>query len=70
LCRLIRGSEHLIGRHCYLATNWRSFIRWSPDQWVCQCYAIHCYSFYCVLFCVLMTRATQCLIILRCEHKL
>jgi hypothetical protein len=22
--------------------NWRSFIRWSPDHWVSQCYAIEC----------------------------
>jgi hypothetical protein len=34
LCRLIRRPEHHIGRHCYLPTNWRSFIRWSPDQWI------------------------------------
>jgi hypothetical protein len=53
LCRLIRCPEHLISKHCYLPANWRSFIRWSPDQWVSQCYAIECYrSFYCVLFCL------------------
>jgi hypothetical protein len=53
LCRLIRRSEHLIGRHWYLPANWRSFIRWSPEQWVSQCYAIECYrSFCCVLLCL------------------
>jgi hypothetical protein len=34
----------------YLPANWRSCIRWSPDQWVSQCYR----SFYCALFCVFM----------------
>jgi hypothetical protein len=68
-CRLIRRPEHLIGRHWYLPVNWRSFIRWSPDQWVSQCYAIECYrSFYCSLFCVLMTPMRQCPISLRSEH--
>jgi hypothetical protein len=33
----------------YLPANWKSFIRWSPDQWVSQCYAIEYYSFYIVL---------------------
>jgi hypothetical protein len=37
----------------YLLANWRSFVRWSPDQWVSQYYAIECYrSFYCALFCL------------------
>jgi hypothetical protein len=52
-CGLIRRPEDLIGRHCYLQPNWRSFIRWSPEQWVSLCYAIECYrSFYCALFCL------------------
>jgi hypothetical protein len=69
LCRLIKRPEHLIGRHWYLPANWRSFIRWSPDQWVSQCYAIECYrSFYCALSCVFMTRVSQCPINLRSEH--
>jgi hypothetical protein len=69
LCRLIRRPEHLIGRHWYLPVNWRSFIRWSPDQWVSQCYGVECYrSFYCALFCVFMTRVSQCSISLRSEH--
>jgi hypothetical protein len=33
-CRLFRRTEHLIGRHWYVPENWRSFFRWSPDQWV------------------------------------
>jgi hypothetical protein len=37
----------------YLPANWRSFIRWLPDQWVIQCYAIGCYkSLYCDLLCL------------------
>jgi hypothetical protein len=52
-CRLTRCLQHLIGRHWYLPVNWRPFIRWPPDQWVSQCYAIECdRSFYCALFCV------------------
>jgi hypothetical protein len=66
LCRLIRRPELLIGRHWYLPANWRSIIRWSPDQWISQCYAIERYrSFYCALFCVFMTRVS-----LRSEHPL
>jgi hypothetical protein len=34
LCRLVRHPDHLIGRHWYLLAKWRSFIWWSPDQWV------------------------------------
>jgi hypothetical protein len=69
LCRLIRRPEHPIGRHWYLPANWRSLIRCSPDQWVSQCYAIERYrSFYCALFCVFMTRVSQCPISLRSEH--
>jgi hypothetical protein len=69
--RHIRRPEHLIGRHWYLPANWRSFIRWSPDQSVSQCYAIDCgRSFYCALFCVFMTRVSQCPISLRAEHPL
>jgi hypothetical protein len=46
-CRFIRRPEHL-------PANWRSFIRWSPDQWLSQCYANECgRSFCCALFCVL-----------------
>jgi hypothetical protein len=41
-CRLIIRPEHLTDRHRYLPANWRSFIRWSPDQWVSQCYSIEC----------------------------
>jgi hypothetical protein len=53
----------------YLSENWRSFIRWTPHQWVSQCYAIECYgSFYCALFCVFMTSVSQCPISLRSEH--
>jgi hypothetical protein len=60
LCRLIRHREHLIGRRWYLPANWRSFIRWSPDLWVSQCYSIECdRSFYCALFCVFMTRVSH-----------
>jgi hypothetical protein len=69
LCRLIRRPEHLIGRHWHLPANWRSFIRWSPDQWVSQCYAIECYrNFYCALFCIFMTRVSECPMSLRSEH--
>jgi hypothetical protein len=65
LCRLIRRPEHLIGRHWYLPANWR----WSPHQWVSQCYVIECYrSFYCALLCVFMTHVSQCEIGLRSEH--
>jgi hypothetical protein len=61
ICRLIRRPEHLIGRHWYLPENRSSFISWSPDQWVSQCYAIECdISFCCALFCVFMTRVRQC----------
>jgi hypothetical protein len=70
-CRLIRHSEHLIGRHWYLPANWRSFIRWSPDQWVSQCCAIECdRSFYCALFCVFMTPVSQCPVCLHAENPL
>jgi hypothetical protein len=49
-CRLIRRPQHFIGRHFYLPTNWRSFIWWSSDQCVSQCYTTECdRSFYCVL---------------------
>jgi hypothetical protein len=62
LCRLIRRSEHLIGRHWYPPPNWRSFIRWSPDQSVL---AIECYrSFYCLcsvsLWLVLVSDQSAC----------
>jgi hypothetical protein len=61
LCRLIERPEHLISRHWYLLANWRSFIPSSPEQWVSPCYAIECdRSFYCTLFCVFMTRVSQC----------
>jgi hypothetical protein len=61
LCGLIRHPKHLIGKHWYLPANWRSFIRWSHDQWVSQCYAIECdRSFYCALFCIFMTHVSQC----------
>jgi hypothetical protein len=69
-CRLIRGPEHLIGRHCGISrkTEGHSF-RWSPDLWVCQPYAIECdRSFYCALFCVSMIRVSQCPISLRSGH--
>jgi hypothetical protein len=69
--RLIRRPEHLIGRHCYLPANWRSFIWWSPDQCVSHCYAIVCdRNFYCALFCVFMTHVSKCSISLRAEHPL
>jgi hypothetical protein len=68
-CMLIRRPEHVIGRHWYFPANWRSFIRWSTNQWVSHCYATECYkSFYCPLFCVFMTRVGQCPISLRPEH--
>jgi hypothetical protein len=41
-CRFIRRPEHVICRHWYLPAKWKSFIRWSPEQWVSQCYAIEC----------------------------
>jgi hypothetical protein len=64
LCRLIRRTEYLIGRHWYLPTNWRSFIRWLPDQWVSQFYPFQCYkSFYCALFCAFMNRVSQPIIL-------
>jgi hypothetical protein len=44
LCKLIRRPEHLIGRH------W-SFIWWSSDEWVSQCYGIQC-GRNCALFCL------------------
>jgi hypothetical protein len=70
-CRLMRRPEHLIGRHWYLPANWRSFIRWPPNQWVSQCYVIECdRSFYCALFCVFMTRVSHCPISLRAEHPI
>jgi hypothetical protein len=70
-CRLIRRREHLISRHWCLPANWRLFIRWSPDQWVSQCYAIECdRNFCCALFCVFMTRVSQCPISLRAKHPL
>jgi hypothetical protein len=60
-----------IGRHWYLPAKWRSFIRWTPDQWVSQCYAIECdKSFYCALLCVFMTRVSQCPISLRAEQPI
>jgi hypothetical protein len=65
LCRRIRRSEYLIGRHWYLLANWRSFIRWSPHQWVSQCYRSIC----CALFCVLMTRLSRRPISQRSEHS-
>jgi hypothetical protein len=69
LCRLIRCSECLTGRHWYLPENWGSFIPWSPDQWISQCYANeYDSSFYCALFCVFVTRVNQCPISLRVEH--
>jgi hypothetical protein len=68
LCRFITRPEHLIGRHSYLPANWMSFVRWSPDQWVSQCFVIECYrSFYCALFCVFMTRVSP--ISLCAEHR-
>jgi hypothetical protein len=71
LCRLIRCPEHLIGRHWFLPANWRSFIRWSPDQWDRQCYPIECYrNFYCALVCVFMIRVSQCSISLRSEYPI
>jgi hypothetical protein len=61
LCGIIRRPEHLSGRHRSLPANWRSFVQWSPDQWVSQCYAIECDRiFYCALFCVFMTRVSRC----------
>jgi hypothetical protein len=70
-CRLIRRPERLIGRHWYLPANWRSLIRCSPDQWVSHCYTIKCdRSFYRALFCVFMTRVSQCPISLRAEHPI
>jgi hypothetical protein len=70
-CMLIRRLELIIGRHCYLLTNWRSCIRWSSDQWVSRCYAIMCdRSFYCALFCVFMTRVSQCPISLCPKHPI
>jgi hypothetical protein len=46
-CSSCRISYRQTLRH--LPENWRSFIRWSPDQWVSLCYATECYyrSFYC-----------------------
>jgi hypothetical protein len=71
LCRLTRCPEHLISWHWYLPANWRSSIRWSPDQWVSQCYTIECdRSLYCALFCVFMTHVNQCPISLRSEHTI
>jgi hypothetical protein len=53
---IFRRPEHLIGRHWYLPANSMTFILWSTDQWVSQCYVTECYrSFYCALFCVFMT---------------
>jgi hypothetical protein len=53
----------------YLPADWMPFIRWSSEQWVSQCYVIECdRSFYCALFCVFMTRVSQCPISLRAEH--
>jgi hypothetical protein len=70
-CRLIRRPEHLMGRHWCLPANWRPFFRWSPDQWVSQCYVIEFdRSFYCALFCVFITRVSQCPIRLRSENTL
>jgi protein-S-isoprenylcysteine O-methyltransferase Ste14 len=70
-CRLIRHPEYLIGRHWYLPVNWKSFIRWSSDLWVSHCYAIGCdRSFCCALFCVFMTRVSQCPLSLRSEQSL
>jgi hypothetical protein len=48
-----------MGRHWYLPGNWKSFIGWSLEQWVSQCYAIECYRiFYCALFYVFVTRVS------------
>jgi hypothetical protein len=70
-CGLIRRPEHLIDRHWYLPANWRSFIQWSPDHWVSQCYASECdRRFYFTLFCVFITRVSQCPISLPAEHPI
>jgi hypothetical protein len=69
--RIIRCPHHLINRHWYLPGNRRSLIWWSPDQWVSQCYAIeYDRRFYCALFCVFMTRVSQCPISLRAGHQI
>jgi hypothetical protein len=69
LCRLIRHPEHLSGRHWNLLKNWRSCFRWSPDQWVSQCYTIECHrSFCCAPFSLFMTCVSQCPIGQRSEH--
>jgi hypothetical protein len=71
ISRLVRRPEHLVFRHWYLPANWRSFIRWSRDQWASHCYDFECdRSFYCALFCVFMTRVSQCPISLRAEHPM
>jgi hypothetical protein len=68
LCKLIRCPEHLIGRHWCLPADGRSFIWWSPEQWVSPCYSIECdRSFYCGLFCVFITHVIQCSISLCSE---
>jgi hypothetical protein len=69
-CRLIGRPEHIIGRHLYLPESCRSFIRWSPDQWVSQCYAIECDRSFYSQFCVFMTLVSQCSINLCAEHPL
>jgi hypothetical protein len=43
----------------------------TTDHWVIQCYAIECNrSFYYALFCIFMTRVSQCSISLRTEHPI
>jgi hypothetical protein len=52
-CRLIKTSRASYRQTLISPANWRSFIRWSPDKLVSQCYAIeYDRSFYCALFCV------------------
>jgi hypothetical protein len=69
-CRLIRRAEHLIGRHWYLPAYWRSFIRWSPDQWVSPCYAIeHDRSYYCALFFMTLWANVQAVCSLNTRYK-
>jgi hypothetical protein len=61
-CRLIR--------HWCRPANWRSFIRWWPDQWVSQRYAIDCdRSFYFAVLC-LYDSLSQYPISLRAENPL
>jgi hypothetical protein len=60
LCRLIRRPEHLIGRQCGISRHTDH----SFGDHLIECYR----SFYCALFCVFMTRVSQCPISLRSEH--